>query len=186
MRKQRRIPSATRIVIEELADKRYEPAEIERALAQRGDLDRPLPTLPTIRDIVKERRPADPSGTWAISDTEDESDAATVLALLRDVIDGSDGRIRAFTRHETTWLLRVARAAPGLASWGVWRTAREYIRREALNLDTNALTHFLAYRPWSSDAHAHAYLDAVYAGRIEQIDFGELRAIEEAGDATDK
>lgn len=183
MSKQRRIGREARLAIEDLADRGYAPAEIARELDARRELPRPLPTLPTIRSIVQERRPPDPSGTWTIVDAA-PGDAAIVLRVLCDVMMVTHGRVRSFTRDEAAWVLHVARAAPGFHHWGIWRIAREYMRREALQIDTLQLTHFLAFAPWT-ETGIERYVDALERGWIDRAGHeAMMAAAKEMDDAT--
>ena len=119
--------------------------------------------LKTIQRHVKSLTPRDTSGRWSLGDA-DPDDARTVLDVLSAVIVASEGRITTFTIDEADWVLRVAKAAPGLRPFTVWATARFYMLRKANGEPTSDLDAFLAFAPWQSSEAGLHYMAAIAKG----------------------
>jgi hypothetical protein len=169
MRKQRlrRISVDAYDRVQEMADKRIGPAEIQRRLRQE---DIHL-SLPTIRDIWRERNPAYESQPWSVMDGSGD-DARILLAILQQVFRWSEGRIHSFTRREAEAVLAVHRAAPTINdALKVWAFATEYIRRQEADAEVWDLDLMLAYRigeasSYLTDPLWAEYKEAVRAGTL--------------------
>lgn len=151
MRKQRRVPGVSYDKISKLARRNWQPADIKRQLELEG---LPPVSLPTIRDIVREMRPPDPSGRWSVMDANGD-DARHVLPALAAVFEMTEGRISSFSRLEAETIAKISRAMesanpaiPNLHPSLIWMLASEYVaRRLDGHDDFEALDSFLAF--WS-------------------------------------
>ena len=148
-------------------------AEIERKMQTEDQFvgKAALPSLRTIRRVVSEVRVEDSSGRWGITESEG-GDARLILDVLAAVIMATDGKKCSFTTTEANWVLKLRKAAPDAHPYGVWLLAREYMRAQAKRLDTEALDHYLAFKPWVSANRWGNYSAAVDAGWIKEDPLG--------------
>lgn len=135
--------------IEELARDQPEwtPAQIERELERDSKLQGRLPSSRTVQMIVKEARPADPSGPWSLADAE-AAEAALVLPVLATVVAKTRGGRTWITQAEAEWLVKLRGAYSDLEPWEAFRLARLYMQRVEDRRETLDLDLFLACAAW--------------------------------------
>ncbi|MBN2099777.1 MAG: hypothetical protein JW753_09295 [Dehalococcoidia bacterium] len=157
-------------------------AEIERRMQmeERFVGKATLPSLRTIRRVVSEVRVEDSSGKWGITESEGD-DARLILDVLVAVIMATDGKKCTFTTSEANWVLKLRRAAPGAHPYRVWLLARECMRAQAKRLDTAAIDHYLAFRPWASANRWGNYAAAIDEGWIKEDPLGLWDTVDRLG-----
>lgn len=165
LRRRRRIPGPVLEAIEGLALRGFTPAQIDKELASREMAD--IPTTRTIRRIVADLAPRDPSTPWHLQDADDE--AALVLPVLAEVIVQSEGRTRTLTRGEADWIARIRRAAPDYAD-----LFRVYsLARLALSGKPERVEYELAFGRWRSNEDAARWWKAIENGWLGTVLLGK-------------
>jgi len=167
LRKLRKVDGRALAKIRELAGQEWAPAEIRRELESLGCS--PVPTLPTIRDIVRENTPNDPSAPWTLGNSG-SGEARLVLDVISYVLYATKGRIDHVTVRQAEWITRIRQAAPGLPNPEVWRLALDYMLREDAEEDTRDLDAILAFTPPADASPEVALRLAEQLGRL----FGHL------------
>lgn len=111
------------------------------------------PSRRTIQRIVQAAQLVDQSGPWSLSDAKGD-EAQYVLSALRAYLNITaktkprPDRPWFITKAQARWVVRVARAAPGLDNVNVYRIARAYLAREARKKHAYDLDAMLAFTPW--------------------------------------
>lgn len=145
--------------------------EIRRTLEQNAKIKDRLPTERTIYRIVREMRPADPSGPWSPA-TADPQEAALVLDVLRAAIIETQGRTQGFTNAEAEQVVRLRTMRPDLPAYEAFILARDYLARRANQQPTDDLDSYLVFAPWQGPDAAEAYADAIAQGWAQPIAYG--------------
>jgi hypothetical protein len=101
-------------------------AAIRGYLEQDPDVVADLPSPRTVEYLVKQARPADPSGTWSFA-RDERGDAQWVLPALAAVIEVTQGRRRELTVQEAEWVARIRRAVPSMPGWDAYQLARLFM-----------------------------------------------------------
>jgi hypothetical protein len=138
------------------------PPTIAKEL-QRRFPDEELPDERTVR-IWRSRWETDQSGPWQLSG---KGDPATLLPVLRVLIEETRGKVRTVTNLEAEELSRLAPAAPDMPALGMLNWARGMIEARAARAPVDPLIHYLCFRPWQDGGRS--YLAAADAGWIKEL-----------------
>ena len=131
-----------------------------------------VPSERTLRDLLKEFRPPEPTETWSLAKASDE-EAALVLPVLREVIERSGGEVTSFSTAMAEQVARIRRLVPDkpwpatlLTFWDLYVLAVEYLlAKERKQLPTGADA-YLAFAPWRGLEEVMRYEQALKEGRI--------------------
>ena len=135
----------------------YSPGQIRGALLNDPRFAKRTPVLRTIQRFVRGRFPPDPLGDWTLADS-DPDEARYVLDCLAYVTERSSGKVT-IGRSQVQWIVRVAKAAPGLSAKGVYGLAQAYTVYSPAY--ARGLDLYLAFKPWESDAAAKRWRESV-------------------------
>jgi hypothetical protein len=114
---------------------------------------------------LKKARDRAASEAWSLSDS-DSAEVELVAPVFRAIMEVSEIGVTDFTRKQAEWVLKVCRAAPGLAPRRVWDTAIYYLlasadvatRTPGNQLEITSLDAFLLHAPWTSLAAVEHFL----------------------------
>ena len=169
--KKRRIDGQVQDEIEAKARHGWTPKQIVGHLKEKAQKEPKYhpPDPRTIRDIVKDVRLSDTSGAWSITDGEPE-EARIVLDFLADEMLEDPYWIRALSRAEAEWVVRLSRVAPGASSTIICTLKNQYMSRKAKGIaHTRDLDTYLAFRPWESSDRLKLYKRAVWLGFVPMV-----------------
>lgn len=177
-RKHRRIDRDALAIIEELAADGADTDTILDTLRTQLRPGAHIPHRKTINSIVREFAALSASEPWTLG----HGDASLILPVLRAYLHlvmarggPKSDRDRYITRSEGRWIEHVARAAPTLGVFDIYRLARAYGAREATGAATYDLDALLAFRPWDetpipipsgTTTHRETYVRGVREGWI--------------------
>lgn len=161
-----RTPGPIEEVIVDFALRGYTASQIAKELpAAAGKLGMKAPSLRTIQRIVSRAKPPDRSGPWQIEESSPD-DAREVLDFIAQMTLETKGDMWWVSRQEATWIARLRRLSPQLASEDVsflttLRLVYTYISRREIGESTRDLDAFLAFAPWEGLGATERYVDAV-------------------------
>lgn len=123
------------------------------------------PSDRTVRDVVNELRPPDPSGPWQPGPDGDPTEDALILDALAAAWEHGFRRKRPLSREEARWIGWVRSGWPDLDLLTALVVASEYRARRQKEAATGDLDGFLAYAPWRSHEAGKRMQTAIAEGR---------------------
>lgn len=126
-----------------------------------------IPSDRTIRALVKEVAPPDPSAPWVPGD-DPEEDALILEAAAEWVRRSKKRKWPKITQDRARWIAWVRRGWPDLDPVIAFVVAEDYRARRANDMDTTDLDAFLAFTPWRGPEFYGWWAQAVEQGRIPQ------------------
>ena len=156
--------------IEARARQGWTPAQIHRHLSERipqGAKD--PPDIRTVRDIVKDVKKSDTSGTWEIVDSEPE-EGRIVLDFLADRTDEYPTPFSTLSKTEAEWVVRLSRLASKASHRVIETLMNQYLSRLARGSKYfRDLDAYLAFRPWESSHRLRLYKRSVFLRLVPQV-----------------
>jgi len=124
------------------------------------------PSERTVRDVVRELLPPDPSGPWQPGPDDDPEKAARVLEAWAAAVARSKGqpKWRMPSRGRARWIAWIRAGWPDLDPVVAVVLATDYWARRASGKDTADLDAYLAFTPWRSTDHYKRWQDALEEG----------------------
>ena len=158
-------------------------------LKEEGFKGKDVPSERTLRDMLKEFRPPEPTDTWSLAKASDE-EAALVLPVLREVIERSGGEVASFSTPMAEQIARIRRLIPDkpwpailLTFWDVYVLAVEYLRAKERKQLPDGADAYLAFAPWRGLEEVMRYEQALKEGRIPpRLLPPEFKDVDEAED----
>lgn len=123
----------------------------------------------TVRDIVNELMPPDPSGPWQSGPDNNPQDDALILESMAAWLTRGSGRPWNITRHHARWIAWVRSGWPDLDPLVAIVLAEDYRARCETGRDCGGLDAFLAFAPWRSQQDFTAFYEANKAGRVVHL-----------------
>lgn len=110
------------------------------------------PTDRTVRTIVRELLPPDPSGPWQPGPDDDPEEAARVLEAMAEAVARAKDKPawKLPSRERARWIAWIRAGWPDLDPVAALVLATDYWARRANNKPTEDLDAFLAFAPWRS------------------------------------
>lgn len=129
------------------------------------------PTDRTVRTIVRELLPPDPSGPWQPGPDDDPEEAARVLEAVAEVVARAKGRPawQLPSRELARWIAWIRAGWPDLDPVVAVVLATDYWARRANKQGTADLDAFLAFAPWRSAEAYRRLQDATAQGRVPSL-----------------
>lgn len=129
-------------------------------------------TVRRLMDQYRAKQRAEPTRDedrpWSLAETS-PNDAATVMRVLADVIQRTQGERDFLTKREAQWVARVFAVAPDLEMrWLAW-LAIKYAARESHGIHTSSLDQLLALAPWRNDEAFAQYAEFVREAHPEWV-----------------
>lgn len=114
-------------------------------------------SLRTVQRKVQDSRTRHgPTAIWTL--TPDQGDEArVVLGCLAALVRVTGNPYRGISVKTAKWIVVVARVAPDLPRWSIYKLARWYEGRTSTDDSTDDLDLYLAMRPWRSIKAREAY-----------------------------
>lgn len=116
-----------------------------------------VPHERTVRNIVRELAPPDPSEPWQPSPDDDPEGAALVLETL-SAVALSRGKWPQVTKEHALWIAWLRKGWPDMEPMLAFSLAEDYRARHANQRTTEDLDALLAYTPWRSEEHFYRWL----------------------------
>lgn len=122
----------------------------------------------TVQRRWAEYGPADQGEPFSLMDCEDD-DAELLTRLIGEVVQHTEGS-RWPTRQVAKFMVRVARAAPGLSAYKIFSIASEYVRlnRSGDEPARHALDWYIVCRPWEGGESEKRYAHYVISGKCQR------------------
>ena len=118
------------------------PTAIESTL--RGEFGSEAPALRTInRELARLRELSPNTQAWEMR-TAPPDEAPIVLAVLKAVIDKTEGQVVSLTTDQAAVLVRLRKAAPIVPGYPLYQIATEYLWRPLTQQDTVDLDYLIA------------------------------------------
>ena len=124
-----------------------------------------VPTDRTIRNLVKEIAPPDPSAPWVPGD-DPEEDALILETVAEWVRRSRKAEWPQISQDRARWIAWVRRGWPDLDPVIAFVVAEDYRARRANEGDTADLDAFLAFTPWRGQDFYAQWAQAVDQGRV--------------------
>lgn len=126
------------------------------------------PTERTVRTVVRELLPPDPSGAWQPGPDDEPEEAARVLAAMAAVAARGKGepRWQPLSRERARWVAWVLTGWPDLDPLVGVVLATDYWARRSAGRSTADLDAFLAFAPWRSDRAYQLFQELAERGRV--------------------
>ncbi|MBE3590444.1 MAG: hypothetical protein IMW98_06435 [Firmicutes bacterium] len=128
------------------------------------------PTDRTVRAIVRELLPPDPSGPWQPGPDDDPEEAALVLEAWAETMARAKGRAswKLPSRERARWIAWIRSGWPDLDPVVAVVLATDYWARRASKQSTADLDAFLAFAPWRSEEAYSRLQEAIQQGRVPE------------------
>lgn len=133
----------------------------------------PVPSERSIRNLVRELVPPDPSGPWAPGPDNDPREDALILTTLAerprrwpDRWAGKDWL--AITNEHARWLVWLRTGWPDIDPLVALALAAEYRARREAGRETADLDAYLAFAPWRSRDAYQQWDAAIKAGLVQE------------------
>lgn len=144
-------------------------AEICRYLERKFEgTNVPVPSERSIRNLVRELVPPDPSGPWVPGEGDPEEDALVLETAAEWVRRTRKRRWPKLTQERARWIAWVRRGWPDLDPVIAFVVAEDYRARRANEMDTTDLDAFLAFTPWRGEQFYRQWAEAIEQERIPQ------------------
>ncbi len=126
------------------------------------------PSERTVRNVVRELMPMDPSGPWRPGPDEDPEEAARVLSAWADTLVRTKGEPhwRPLSRDRARWIAWILTGWPDLDPVVAVVLGTDYWGRQRSGRDTQDLDAFLAFAPWRSPEAWQRFQQVTQAGRV--------------------
>ena len=158
------------------------PGQIHQTIEREFRDETNRPTLRTVKDIVAELGPRpDPSGAWLLQYAPTR-ELPHVVDALRAVVTETGGRRTFISQNEASLLASICEAVPGITGWRAFDLARRFADAEPTWEATAILHHYLAFRPWESEAAQAVYDHAAKQGWIGKLAQSGTERYETAAD----
>ncbi len=162
-RRRQRLPRRVEDKIRELADEGALNSKAIHGLV-RDEFPGEAVSLRTVQRKVQESRARHgPTARWTLA-LDQGDDARLVLGCLGALVRVTGNPSRGISARTAEWIVAVARAAPDLPPWSIYRLARWYEGRTSTDNSTDDLDLYLAMRPWRS-IKAHEAYEGLLASR---------------------
>lgn len=116
---------------------------------------------------------ADEDGSAAWSPAIHDVGSSTVLAVIPELIERTNGQIRGVTVAEVEHMVMLERFLPDRVPLDIWRLARVYASRLAEGASTEDLDAFVAFAPWRGGLESwdryNAACEAGYVTAVPQL-----------------
>ncbi len=150
-----------------IVEKRWAAGQVHEHLMQEERYAGRVPSERTIRRMVEDLTPADPSGAWHLVPGV-SGNAGAILDVIVHLASTSRGRTRTVTRAEADWITVITEGRPDIPVRELWLLTRFYMIRQANGLSTEALDSYLAFAPWRSGENLEEYMLAVELGWVDK------------------